>query len=79
MRPRPKLERLHAECSRHGRVRVVCPKCAGKKGGRGRKGFRKNFAELKRALRLLTADPNALLDSTEQLGDGHSETTRDDL
>jgi hypothetical protein len=42
MRPsqsdKPELERLTAECSHHGTVHPVCPKCAGKVGGRKHKG-----------------------------------------
>jgi len=38
MKRTQKLERLSAECPRHGRVRIVCPKCAGKIGGMMRRG-----------------------------------------
>jgi hypothetical protein len=33
-----KLEKLWAQCPRHGRVRVVCPRCAGKIGGKAKRG-----------------------------------------
>ena len=34
----PELERLTAECPQHGTVHPVCPKCAGKVGGRAHRG-----------------------------------------
>jgi hypothetical protein len=36
--PTPEVERLTAECPRHGVVRPVCPKCAGETGGKANRG-----------------------------------------
>ncbi len=89
MTPRPKLKRLSADCPIHGKVRVVCPRCAGKMGGRGRRRHRQNIAELKLALGLLETEfeteaqhagnTNAGLDATEQFGDGQPESSGDNL
>jgi hypothetical protein len=32
------MERLWVRCPRHGKVRVVCPRCAGKAGGHAKRG-----------------------------------------
>jgi hypothetical protein len=34
------LEKLSAECTTHGTVPVVCPRCAGKAGGKAHRGTR---------------------------------------
>jgi hypothetical protein len=47
------LEKLSVECPTHGRVPVVCPRCAGKAGGRAHRGTRskrtKALEDLERA------------------------------
>lgn len=67
------VERLSAECSIHGTVPVVCPRCIGKCGGRHHKGTtwkRKQLhREMETARRLLRASPvlKAFIDEAGQL------------
>jgi len=46
----PEVQRLDAECPRHGLVRPVCPKCAGEVGGRAHKDSRWGSREMNHAL-----------------------------
>jgi hypothetical protein len=48
-RGKARLEKLSTQCPRHGRIRVVCPKCAGALGGKARQG-RGRLQRLGRAL-----------------------------
>jgi hypothetical protein len=61
----PKLEKLSAECPTHGTVPVVCPRCAGKAGGRAHRGTRskhtKGLEALETARRALHASPEVKL------------------
>jgi hypothetical protein len=55
------LERLSADCPIHGRVPVVCPRCAGKAGGKAHRGTRsrrnKELKALEDARRVLDVYP----------------------
>jgi hypothetical protein len=44
------IEKLCADCPTHGTVRVVCPRCAGKAGGRAHRGTRSWKVGLSRVL-----------------------------
>lgn len=57
------LEKLSAECPIHGTVPVVCPRCAGKAGGKAHRGTRsrrkKDLEALADARRVLDVYPEA--------------------
>jgi hypothetical protein len=57
------LEKLFAECPTHGTVSMVCPRCAGKVGGKAHRGTRsrrkKELKALEDARRVLDVHPEA--------------------
>lgn len=53
---KPRLERLWVRCPRHGHVRVACPRCAGKAGGKAKRG-----RGHRQQLRVLTEAERAIL------------------
>jgi hypothetical protein len=54
VRSKPKLEKLSAQCPTHGKVPVVCPRCAGKAGGKAHQGTRwKSRRDLENAGQIL--------------------------
>jgi hypothetical protein len=66
------LEKLSAECPTHGTVPVVCPRCAGKVGGKRHKGttwkLKKELKALEDARRVYNASPllQALAEQAEE-------------